>query len=179
MYVENVLLVVSHLLAPACVAASPSRHSLFVVLLRGATRATHDDRRLFFPSCLRSRRFPVVYMQNSGFGNAVNPLLSLAHPKVYSIPMLLLIGWRGEPGKKDEPQHMVQGKVMTSLLGTCVRAHVHAHACLSVVCACVRACQQALLGWYLQGPVCVYVKCVPCSVDGECECSSAADDQGF
>eukprot|EP01006_Ploeotia_vitrea_P047483 TRINITY_DN67133_c5_g1_i1.p2 TRINITY_DN67133_c5_g1~~TRINITY_DN67133_c5_g1_i1.p2 ORF type:complete len:306 (-),score=171.33 TRINITY_DN67133_c5_g1_i1:894-1811(-) len=55
-------------------------------------------------------------MQNSGFGNTVNPLLSLVDPKVYSIPMLLLIGWRGEPGKKDEPQHIVQGKVMTSML---------------------------------------------------------------
>lgn len=65
---------------------------------------------------LATRKFPVVYMQNSGFGNTVNPLLSLADPKVYSIPMLLLIGWRGEPGKKDEPQHLVQGKVMSSLL---------------------------------------------------------------
>ena len=65
---------------------------------------------------LATRRFPVVYMQNSGFGNSVNPLLSLADPKVYSIPMLLMIGWRGEPGKKDEPQHIVQGKVMSSLL---------------------------------------------------------------
>ena len=61
-------------------------------------------------------KFPVVYMQNSGYGNAVNPLLSLCDRKVYSIPMLLLIGWRGEPGKKDEPQHLVQGKVMSSLL---------------------------------------------------------------
>ena len=65
---------------------------------------------------LATQKNPLVYMQNSGFGNAVNPLLSLAHPNVYSIPMLLLIGWRGEPGKKDEPQHMVQGKVMTALL---------------------------------------------------------------
>lgn len=65
---------------------------------------------------LATRKYPVVYMQNSGFGNTVNPLLSLCDPKVYSIPMLLLIGWRGEPGKKDEPQHLVQGKVMSSLL---------------------------------------------------------------
>jgi phosphonopyruvate decarboxylase len=65
---------------------------------------------------LATRKYPIVYMQNSGFGNAVNPLLSLADPKVYSIPMLLLIGWRGEPGKKDEPQHLVQGKVMSSML---------------------------------------------------------------
>jgi phosphonopyruvate decarboxylase len=65
---------------------------------------------------LATGKIPVVYMQNSGFGNAVNPLLSLCDPKVYSIPMLLLIGWRGEPGKKDEPQHLVQGRVMSSML---------------------------------------------------------------
>lgn len=65
---------------------------------------------------LATRKHALVYMQNSGFGNTVNPLLSLADPKVYSIPMLLLIGWRGEPGHKDEPQHMVQGKVMSALL---------------------------------------------------------------
>jgi phosphonopyruvate decarboxylase len=52
-----------------------------------------------------------VYMQNSGLGNAVNPLTSLADPQVYSIPMLLIIGWRGEPGVKDEPQHVMQGKI--------------------------------------------------------------------
>ena len=48
----------------------------------------------------------LVYMQNSGQGNAVNPLASLADPDVYSIPMVLLVGWRGEPGVKDEPQHV-------------------------------------------------------------------------
>ncbi|TVR15583.1 MAG: phosphonopyruvate decarboxylase [Planctomycetota bacterium] len=58
----------------------------------------------------------LVYMQNSGIGNAINPLLSLADPEVYSVPMLLLIGWRGEPGIKDEPQHMKQGRVMTELI---------------------------------------------------------------
>jgi len=52
-----------------------------------------------------------VYMQNSGLGNAVNPLTSLADPQVYSIPMLLVIGWRGEPGIKDEPQHVMQGQI--------------------------------------------------------------------
>lgn len=65
---------------------------------------------------MATRKFPLVYMQNSGLGNTINPLLSLVHPKVYKIPMLLLIGWRGEPGKKDEPQHMVQGKIMNSLI---------------------------------------------------------------
>ena len=52
-----------------------------------------------------------VYMQNSGLGNCVNPLTSLADPQVYSIPMLLIIGWRGEPGVKDEPQHVKQGRI--------------------------------------------------------------------
>lgn len=65
---------------------------------------------------MATRKFPLVYMQNSGLGNTINPILSLVHPKVYKIPMLLLIGWRGEPGNKDEPQHMVQGKVMNSLI---------------------------------------------------------------
>jgi len=57
-----------------------------------------------------------VYLQNSGLGNTVNPLLSLCNSRVYSIPALLLIGWRGEPGKKDEPQHLVQGQVTPNML---------------------------------------------------------------
>ena len=60
----------------------------------------------------------LVYMQNSGQGNAVNPLASLADSDVYSIPMVLLVGWRGEPGVKDEPQHVKQGKVTISLFET-------------------------------------------------------------
>ena len=60
----------------------------------------------------------VVYMQNSGEGNAANPLVSLADTDVYSIPLLMLIGWRGEPGTKDEPQHIKQGKITLSLLDT-------------------------------------------------------------
>lgn len=58
----------------------------------------------------------LVYMQNSGLGNTVNPLLSLADEKVYSIPMILMIGWRGEPGVHDEPQHVKQGEVTLTLL---------------------------------------------------------------
>ncbi len=58
-----------------------------------------------------------VYMQNSGLGNAVNPLVSLAHPDVYKVPMLLIIGWRGEPGVKDEPQHVHQGRITKEQLG--------------------------------------------------------------
>jgi len=67
---------------------------------------------------LATRKVGLVYMQNSGQGNAVNPLVSLADSEVYSIPMLLLIGWRGEPGLHDEPQHVKQGKITLSLLDT-------------------------------------------------------------
>ena len=65
---------------------------------------------------LGTGKYPMVYLQNSGLGNTINPLLSLCDAQVYSIPMLLVIGWRGEPGKKDEPQHRVQGKIMAGLL---------------------------------------------------------------
>lgn len=65
---------------------------------------------------LATGEVPVVYMQNSGIGNAVNPLMSLADEKVYSMPILLVIGWRGEPGVHDEPQHVKQGEVTLPLL---------------------------------------------------------------
>jgi phosphonopyruvate decarboxylase len=58
----------------------------------------------------------IVYMQNSGLGNCVNPLTSLTDEDVYSVPMLLIIGWRGEPGKKDEPQHARMGKITLDML---------------------------------------------------------------
>lgn len=60
----------------------------------------------------------VVYMQNSGEGNIINPLASLTDKEVYNIPALLLIGWRGRPGVHDEPQHVKQGKVTTGILNT-------------------------------------------------------------
>lgn len=65
---------------------------------------------------LGSGDMAVVYLQNSGLGNTVNPLLSIADPSVYSVPMLIIIGWRGEPGVKDEPQHMRQGELTAQLL---------------------------------------------------------------
>lgn len=61
-------------------------------------------------------KVPTVYMQNSGIGNAVNPLMSLADKDVYGVPMLVIIGWRGEPGVKDEPQHFKQGLIQEDLL---------------------------------------------------------------
>jgi phosphonopyruvate decarboxylase len=65
---------------------------------------------------LATGKIPLVYLQNSGLGNTVNPLLSLCSPKVYAIPVLLFIGWRGEPGKKDEPQHILQGALTPGML---------------------------------------------------------------
>tara|TARA_B100000787_G_C16191581_1_gene297866 strand:+ start:369 stop:1493 length:1125 start_codon:yes stop_codon:yes gene_type:complete len=59
---------------------------------------------------------PMIYLQNSGLGNIINPVLSLASERVYGIPMLIMVGWRGEPGVKDEPQHVHQGKVMIDSL---------------------------------------------------------------
>ena len=67
---------------------------------------------------LSTDKIPIVYMQNSGLGNIINPILSLADKKVYSIPMLLLIGWRGEPNVKDEPQHIKQGEITLDMLNT-------------------------------------------------------------
>ena len=67
---------------------------------------------------LATGKLPVVYLQNSGTGNIVNPLLSLVDPAVYRIPILFVIGWRGEPGVADEPQHVAQGRVMPTLLDT-------------------------------------------------------------
>ncbi len=65
---------------------------------------------------LATGKTPAVYMQNSGEGNIINPLASLLHEKVYSIPCIFVIGWRGEPGVHDEPQHIFQGEVTLKLL---------------------------------------------------------------
>lgn len=79
---------------------------------------------------LATGRMACVYMQNSGQGNAVNPLCSLCDPEVYGIPVLLVIGWRGQPGVHDEPQHVKQGRVTLALNTTLevptVVADVHA-----------------------------------------------------
>ena len=67
---------------------------------------------------LETGKIPLIYLQNSGLGNTINPLLSLADNEVYSIPLILLIGWRGEPGVRDEPQHIKQGRVTKSILNS-------------------------------------------------------------
>ncbi len=67
---------------------------------------------------LSTKKIAAVYLQNSGLGNAINPISSIASEKVYSIPMLLIIGWRGSPmdNQKDEPQHLLKGQITTKLL---------------------------------------------------------------
>ena len=65
---------------------------------------------------LATGRVPVVYMQNSGEGNIINPVASLLNDKVYAIPVVFIVGWRGEPGVHDEPQHIYQGEVTVKLL---------------------------------------------------------------
>lgn len=65
---------------------------------------------------LATGKIPVVYLQNSGIGNIVNPVASLLHRNVYGIPMIFIVGWRGEPGVHDEPQHVFQGQVTLRLL---------------------------------------------------------------
>lgn len=65
---------------------------------------------------LATGKVPVVYMQNSGIGNIINPVASLMNDKVYGIPCIFIVGWRGEPGIHDEPQHIYQGEVTVKLL---------------------------------------------------------------
>ena len=65
---------------------------------------------------IATSKIPLVYLQNSGLGNTINPILSLADKKVFSIPMIIMIGWRGQPGTKDEPQHKVQGDITLGLI---------------------------------------------------------------
>lgn len=65
---------------------------------------------------LATNTVPLVYMQNSGIGNALNPLLSLSNEDVFSIPMVLLIGWRGDPSVEDHVQHKKQGAITQTLM---------------------------------------------------------------
>ncbi len=65
---------------------------------------------------LATGKIPAVYLQNSGLGNIVNPVASLLNDKVYGIPCIFIVGWRGEPGVHDEPQHIFQGEITLKLL---------------------------------------------------------------
>ena len=65
---------------------------------------------------LATGKVPVIYLQNSGEGNIINPVASLLNENVYAIPTIFVVGWRGEPGVHDEPQHVFQGQVTLKLL---------------------------------------------------------------
>ncbi len=94
---------------------------------------------------LASGTLPVVYMQNSGWGNAVNPLVSLAAPEVYGVPMLVVVGWRGQPGKPDEPQHRKMGSVTIASIEALDMPHAVLPSDPEEAIACVRkASEQAM-----------------------------------
>ena len=67
---------------------------------------------------LSTKKLPCIYLQNSGLSNAINPIISIANKTVYSIPLILMIGWRGSPNIKDEPQHLAKGEITPDLLKT-------------------------------------------------------------
>lgn len=94
----------------ACVTATKTQQEHVIAVNEGASVG------LAIGHYIGTGSLPLVYLQNSGLGNTVNPLLSLASPEVYGVPMLLMLGWRGEPGEKDEPQHVHQGRVMVKML---------------------------------------------------------------
>jgi phosphonopyruvate decarboxylase len=94
---------------------------------------------------LASGKLPLVYMQNSGWGNAVNPLVSLASPEVYGVPMLVLVGWRGEPGKKDEPQHRKMGSVTLPSIDALDMPYMVLPSNAEEAGACVRKAAQAAM----------------------------------
>lgn len=98
------------LLAPFCAAVETHAASHVIAANEGAAVAMAAGHHL------ATGDVPLVYLQNSGLGNTVNPIVSLAHSEVYACPMVLMIGWRGAPGVKDEPQHLVQGKQMRPIL---------------------------------------------------------------
>ena len=78
--------------------------------------ATNEGSAISLGSYYLATKNTMRLSSNSGLGNAINPLISIVHKKVYSIPMLLIIGWRGAPKSIDEPQHMIKGKITRNLL---------------------------------------------------------------
>lgn len=103
-----------------------------------------------------SGSLPLVYLQNSGLGNTVNPLLSLASSEVYGTPMLLMLGWRGEPGVKDEPQHVHQGRVMLKMLEDMDLPHVVLSNNIEEATLQTKAAAKRALD--IKGPVALVVK---------------------
>lgn len=107
---------------------------------------------------LSSGKLPLVYLQNSGLGNAINPLLSLASPEVYSIPLLLVIGWRGEPGVKDEPQHIHQGRITPALLNTMGIPYIVIDSDMVEDDILMKVGKQLILSKTKKQPVCILIR---------------------
>ena len=107
---------------------------------------------------LSSGKIPLVYLQNSGLGNTINPLMSLASPEVYSIPLLLMIGWRGEPGIKDEPQHIHQGRITPALLNTMGIPYIIIDSSMNEDVILSKVSDQLRLSKFKNQPVCVLVR---------------------
>ena len=80
---------------------------------------------------LSTKKIPAIYMQNSGLGNSINPIISISHKNVYKIPLFLIIGWRGAPKLKDEPQHLQQGKITKNILSLLGINHIVFDDCKS------------------------------------------------
>lgn len=95
---------------------------------------------------LASGRPCCVYLQNSGIGNIINPTASIANKEVYAIPILFVVGWRGEPGTKDEPQHVFQGRITCELLQTMNIPYsvVHAGTTVQELCTIFAQAQDAI-----------------------------------
>lgn len=100
-------------LKPFCDAIGRSGATHIISCNEGAALATASGWHL------ATSDVPVVYMQNSGLGNTINPLMSLCHSDAFGIPVVLLIGWRGEPSERDEPQHRAQGRQTVPMLESC------------------------------------------------------------
>ena len=105
---------------------------------------------------LATGRPALVYLQNSGLGNTVNPLLSLVDPEVYGVPVVLLVGWRGEPGVQDEPQHVKQGRITPAMLDVMEVPWQELHAGVSDVQAVVKSAVDASVE--RQGPSAIVVR---------------------
>lgn len=105
---------------------------------------------------LATGRIPLVYMQNSGLGNAINPLLSLVDREVYAIPLLLMVGWRGRPGVVDEPQHQKQGRVTKAMLDAMEIPYVELHNSMDKKDVC-DAISLAIMSAKEGGPACLLI----------------------
>lgn len=132
------------LLAPFCQVVTEKAERHLITANEGSAVATAAGHHF------ATGEVPLVYLQNSGLGNTINPILSLAHNDVYGCPMVVMIGWRGAPGTKDEPQHVVQGRLTADMVeGMGLKTFIlpalgdaAAHAVISEAVEAAKAAQQ-------------------------------------